>query len=247
MNYDEIIRQLKAPFPFEEVEAKIQVTSGDKAKGMAVFYLDARMVQQRLDAVLGAFNWRNEYIRWNEKSQICGLSIYNADNGEWITKYDGAENSDIEPIKGGLTDAFKRSAVLWGIGRYLYQIEGIWVEIEQRGKSSFIKDSQKGWLKSAYDKAVAGIFGATPNSAKSSAPSADTGADFEYRVQSVKPSGKESQLLELINPHGDAISAYVQRGDKAIQNGAKLKNVNIVQKRSSYGPYNLVNSYDIAA
>ncbi len=30
----EIIKQLRAPFPFEQVEAKVQVTSGDKTKGL---------------------------------------------------------------------------------------------------------------------------------------------------------------------------------------------------------------------
>jgi len=271
-NNEEIIRQLKAPFPFEEVEAKIQVTSNDKTKGMAVFYLDARAVQERLDSVLGMFGWRNEYILWQGKSQICGLSIYNAERSEWITKYDGAENSDIEAIKGGLTDAFKRSAVLWGVGRYLYQIEGVWIEVEQRGKGSYIKDSQQGRLRSEYDKAVARIFGSTANRGTAPAPSVNakpsaqapvgntpvgnntnntqqpvTGAASDYWVQSVKPSGKESQRLELINPNGDVVSAYIKTSDKAIKVGSMLKDVDITQKQSSYGQYNLINDYKIAA
>lgn len=267
MNQEEIIRQLKAPFPFEEVEAKIQVTTQDKSKGMAVFYLDARAVQERLDKVLGTFGWRNEYIRWNEKSQICGLSIYNTERNEWIAKYDGAENSDIEPIKGGLTDAFKRSAVLWGIGRYMYQMEGVWVEIEQRGKSSIIKDSQMGRLKAEYDKAVVKMFGSNAYNRKAPAPVAGTNPpqpqappptvtsneppavpDFhDYWVQSVKPSGKASQLLELIDANGEVVSAYIQNSDKGIRVGSKLQNVDIVPKQSKFGQYNLVNCYQIAA
>ncbi len=147
----EIIKQLRAPFPFEQVEAKVQVTNGDKTKGLIVFYLDARAVQERLDTVLGPFGWRNEYKPWQDKAQICGLSIYNAERSEWTTKYDGADNSDIEAIKGGLTDAFKRSAVLWGVGRYLYQMDGMWAEVEQHGKGSYIKDNQQGKLKTEYD------------------------------------------------------------------------------------------------
>jgi hypothetical protein len=265
MNHEEIIRQLKAPFPFAEVEAKIQVTNGDKSKGMAVFYLDARAVHERLDKVLGAFNWRNEYIKWNEKSQICGLSIYNAERGEWITKFDGAENSDIEPIKGGLTDALKRSAVLWGIGRYLYQMEGVWVEVEQRGKGSFIKNNQQGILKAEYEKAVARMFGVTvsqPNTPATLAndnvvpnapavPSVDTEQQpaypAEYWVQSIKPSGEKSQLLELVNPGGEVVSAYIRNGDNAIMAGVRLRDVAIVRKDSSYGQYNLINAYKVAA
>ena len=189
MNHEEIISQLKAPFLFEEVEAKVQVTNGEKTKGMAVFYLDARAVQERLDMVLGTFGWRNEYIMWQDKSQICGLSLYNDERCEWITKYDGAENSDIEAVKGGLTDAFKRSAVLWGIGRYLYQMEGIWVDVEQRGKGSFIKDNQKGKLKSEYDKAIAKIFGAGVNQEKASSASANTNPPQQPPVENNTPLG----------------------------------------------------------
>ena len=49
---------------------------------------------------------------------ICELSI-NID-GTWITKSDGADDSNIEGAKGGISDALKRAAVLFGIGRYLY-------------------------------------------------------------------------------------------------------------------------------
>ena len=67
---DEIIRKLREPFPFEAVEAKIQVTNGDKTKGLAVFYLDARAIQERLDEVVGPFNWRNEYHAWQDKNEF---------------------------------------------------------------------------------------------------------------------------------------------------------------------------------
>jgi hypothetical protein len=46
-----------------------------------------------------------------------------------VTKWDGAENSQIESVKGGLSDSFKRAAVKWSIGRYLYRLEEGWAEI----------------------------------------------------------------------------------------------------------------------
>ena len=49
---------------------------------------------------------------------ICSLSCKVGDN--WITKADGAGDTDIEGEKGGISDALKRAAVVWGIGRYLY-------------------------------------------------------------------------------------------------------------------------------
>ena len=269
MKQEEIIKRLREPFAFQEIEWKIQVATQDKAKGMAVAYIDSRAIQKRLDEAVGAFNWQNIYSTWQDKSQICGISIFNNESKEWVTKYDGAENTDIEPIKGGLSDAFKRSAIQWGIGRYLYELTGLWVEIEQRGKSSIIKSNQYAYLEAEYNKAVTKIFGnvnqgntpttkqnntsatagkkATPKSSAANDKQSNSSANPDYRVQSVKPSGKESQLLELVNDNGEVIPAYVKNSDNAIKVGSMLRNVDLVQKQSSYGQYFLVNGYKIAA
>ena len=52
----------------------------------------------------------------------------------WITKWDGAENTDVEGVKGGLSGAMKRAAVQWGIGRYLYGLEETFAIINERGR-----------------------------------------------------------------------------------------------------------------
>ena len=125
MNMEEILKELKSPFPYEDIDWKVQVTNKDKTQGMAVAYLDSRAIQKRLDEAVGAMNWTNEFMLWQDKAQICGIGLYDAERGTWVMKYDGAENTDIEPVKGGLSDSFKRAAVLWGIGRYLYDMESI--------------------------------------------------------------------------------------------------------------------------
>jgi biotin carboxyl carrier protein len=189
MNKD-VIKRLREPFPFEEVEAKIQTTNAEKTKGMAVFYLDSRAIQKRLDETVDAMNWSNEFSSWHNNAQLCSISIYNDERGEWVSKKDGAENSDIEPIKGGLTDAFKRAAVLWGIGRYLYQIDGVWVEIEQRGKGYYIKDSQQSKLKTIYEAAVKKVFGAPAKP-----PASVNGSKPENKEPNRKPATPASETI----------------------------------------------------
>ena len=137
-NIKEIEEKLKAPFKPDEIEWRLSVTLKDKMKGLAVAYVTNRAIQNRLDEVLGAANWKNEFIV-SEKTKICGLSI--KINGEWITKYDGASDTDIEAVKGGLSGAMKRAAVQWGIGRYLYKLPSQWVKIKQQGKSYAIDDT----------------------------------------------------------------------------------------------------------
>ena len=48
-----------------------------------------------------------------KEAQLCGIAIFFEGRG-FITKWDGAEDSDIEAVKGGLSDSMKRAAVQWG-------------------------------------------------------------------------------------------------------------------------------------
>lgn len=96
-------------------------------------FITNRGVMARLDEACTPAGWRNEYQPApSGQGVICGISI--KIDGEWVTKWDGAENTHVEPIKGGLSAAMKRAAVQWGIGRYLYIIEAQYVELQQRGQ-----------------------------------------------------------------------------------------------------------------
>lgn len=99
-------------------------------------YVTNRAIMDRLDEVCGAGNWRNEFTPWGPHGALCGISIRvtHGDMPEslddWVTKFDGADNSDIEPTKGGLSNSMKRAAVQWGIGRYLYDADSTLVDAE---------------------------------------------------------------------------------------------------------------------
>jgi hypothetical protein len=85
-------------------------------------YVTNRAIMKRLDEVCGKAGWRNEYRDIPNNGGVeCGISI--KVEGEWITKWDAAENTQVEAVKGGRSGAMKRAAVQWGIGRYLYNLE----------------------------------------------------------------------------------------------------------------------------
>lgn len=136
LDEEQLKEQFNAPFYPSEIEWRVGATSGDKKSGIALPYITNRAIQNRLDDVCGILGWKNEFIV-NDKSKICGISIKIGD--EWITKYDGADDTNIEATKGGISNAMKRAAVQWGIGRYLYKLPTFWVAIEQAGKSYKIK------------------------------------------------------------------------------------------------------------
>lgn len=138
----EIQEGLQAYFYADEVEWKVQATSRDKTRALMVAYIQSRAIMNRLDAVLGIDNWRDEYAPGPNGGVICGLSLRipprggkdHAGAGEWVTKWDGSDNTDIEAVKGGLSGAFKRAASKWGIGRYLYNLPKYWVDLDERGR-----------------------------------------------------------------------------------------------------------------
>ncbi|GCL71764.1 hypothetical protein PN4B1_16690 [Paenibacillus naphthalenovorans] len=133
MDAKEIMKKLQAPFSPEDIEWRVGATNKEKTKGIALAYVTNRAIMNRLDEVVGPFNWQNKFREWKNNSQICAISIKFGD--EWITKEDGADDSNEEAVKGGLSDAMKRAGYQWGIGRYLYNLENQWVPIEPMGKS----------------------------------------------------------------------------------------------------------------
>ena len=132
--------KLEKPFSDDELEFRVGATNSDKTKGLALAYIQARAIQNRLDEVVGIENWKVSY------KEINGGFISKLElkiNNEWIAKEDGSGITDYEAIKGGISCAFKRVASVWGIGRYLYEIEGQWLPIEQKGKNYVFKEIPK--------------------------------------------------------------------------------------------------------
>ena len=142
---------LSAPFPRSDVHWRIQgspVNRNGKWFGMALAYIDARDVMDRLDDVCGAANWQSEFTETPKGRVICRLGIL-LESG-WVWKSDGAGDTDVEGDKGGISDSLKRAAVSWGIGRYLYRLKSPWVEClvnEKGGKTYWKKWAEDPWAK----------------------------------------------------------------------------------------------------
>jgi len=71
-----------------------------------------------------------EQYSYLKSAVICGISIWDDEKQIWVTKWDGSDLTDFEPVKGGISGSMKRAAVQWGIGRYLYNLPDIWVDLE---------------------------------------------------------------------------------------------------------------------
>lgn len=111
-----IVEKLNAPTPKDAIK-----TRPGKGKSGALRYVDARYVMERLDEAVGPFAWTDTY-RETDGGVICTISL-TLDGEVWVPKSDVGTPSNIEGVKGRYSDAFKRAAVKWGIGRDLYEDE----------------------------------------------------------------------------------------------------------------------------
>lgn len=141
------LKKLAEPFPENQIEWRIG-QAGKKANGQVwakcLAYVQARAIMDRLDAVVGPEGWRVSYEFIGAAGVICNLAIKCGD--EWVTKQDGAEQTDIESFKGGISSALKRAGSAWGIGRYLYDLEAGFANICDKGtKGSYWAKHKEGW------------------------------------------------------------------------------------------------------
>jgi len=127
----EVLKALSKPFPEEEIGWKAQALyPKDKpTTALAVPHITARHVMNRLDEVVGPANWVTdfEFIPGIKAAKVM-LTVFG------ITKCDigFVAGDDDAAIKGSVSDGLKRAAVLFGIGRYLYEAERQWVGWDSR-------------------------------------------------------------------------------------------------------------------
>lgn len=121
---------LSVPFAAHEVKFKPQAVKGNRA--MATAYIDARLVQDRLDDVLGVEGWQDEYNLLPDGSVVCKLQLNLG--GRWVSKMDVGSPSEQpdggDRLKAAFSDALKRAAVKFGIGRYLYRLPASWCDYD---------------------------------------------------------------------------------------------------------------------
>jgi hypothetical protein len=161
-NEVDLLKELARPFPANEIKFKPQAVSRDKTKAQASFYVDARAVRERLDAVF-PLSWNDSYrtVRDDSKKMavectitivIGGRTISRSDVGEG-TGGEGESGSTASREKTAYSDAFKRAAVKFGVGAHLYAMPKVWAEFDAQYKR--FTDKGKAYLAQVVNKSLA--------------------------------------------------------------------------------------------
>ena len=141
--FDTVLADLAQPFDPEAVEFKAGATTQDKARALALAYVDARAYQARLDAV--APDWRNEYTREYAGDRVvvtCALTVAGVTRqaiGESLpasARHDGSTVIEENAATSAEAQAFKRACSAFWLGRYLYAVPQVWADYDS-GKRQF--------------------------------------------------------------------------------------------------------------
>lgn len=103
-----MFRTLKA----EEIEVRVQSVKNGKAN--MLLYIDSRAVTKLLDETVGPMNWQTEFYEVNGQT-IGKLGIWDSEKQQWIWKSDTGTESNIEAVKGLISDVYKRMLSRWGV------------------------------------------------------------------------------------------------------------------------------------
>ena len=203
MTPEQIADALAAPFESREVKWKPQSVKGTRA--LAIAYIDARLVMDRLDDVFGPGGWQDEYTPLPNGSVLCRLSA--KIGGEWVAKTDvGGESEQPDEgdrTKAAFSDALKRAAVKFGVGRYIYRLPHQWADYDPQKKRFVGTPSLPAW---AVPKAAT-----KPAPAPYKAPAEDADDPVELTPAKPSPAPGKAQPAESL---ADAVQATLKVAKK---------------------------------
>jgi hypothetical protein len=149
------VRELEMPFPCSSVEWRVMNISDDQTRGQLAAYADPRAYTDRLNEIFTPAGWTRRYTVTTsanfERTEdekliakvfvICDLTIHgigshSATGEEWADNANAGTSAEAQ--------AFKRACSCFGLGRYLYSIPSVWVDLDEQQRP---KDSPKlsGW------------------------------------------------------------------------------------------------------
>jgi len=125
----EVMDGLNKPTPQNERRYRIgRILNEDTGLATVLTYVDARYVMDVLDQNCGTDKWSSEFLEI-KGNLFCKISI--SSGVESVSKMDVGVPSNFEGEKGEVSDALKRCAVHFGIGRDLYNVGTIYADCKR--------------------------------------------------------------------------------------------------------------------
>jgi hypothetical protein len=140
----ELIAELEVPFDPAVIEWRVtNTTKSGKLRGQVIPYADPRAYTDRLNSLFTPAGWTRKYAvhtsanfeRSTDQKTVAkvfvtceltifGLGSHSATGEEWTDNDNAGTSAEAQ--------AFKRACACFGLGRYLYHFDGIWVDLDER-------------------------------------------------------------------------------------------------------------------
>ena len=129
--FSAILLKLCEPFDLSELEFRPMTVTKDKKRAQAAVYADPRSYMARLDEVCPG--WESTFTTWGNERIICHLTIA----GVTRSSTGEMDKQSLSQEIGGTAaeaQALKRAATQFGLGRYLYDVKGMWADYDDAGR-----------------------------------------------------------------------------------------------------------------
>jgi hypothetical protein len=144
---EKLFTQLEVPFDQAQIKWRVMRTSDDRRSGIILPFADPRAYTDRLNQLFTPSGWTREYTISTVPSltrvdrgkaivtskvlvatavTISRLGSHTGTGEEWADRENAVTAADAQ--------AFKRACSCFGLGRYLYRFEEIWVNLNRRGE-----------------------------------------------------------------------------------------------------------------
>jgi hypothetical protein len=212
-----ILAQLEAPFATEEIKWRVTHTTRDRKKGAVLPYVDQRAYTDRLNRVLTPSGWTREYIvttvsnicRMADKDRtiqtgkilvtcivtIPGVGTHTGSGEEWADNENAMTSAEAQ--------AFKRGCSCFGLGRYFYDFEEQWVELDDYKRPKRTPQLTMPARQQRTEERPAGRANAAP----SSQPSSRLDGRLTGRIEGYKEELGDSLYQEVLTVIGKAQTA----------------------------------------
>lgn len=137
-----LVAELEVPFNSSLIEWRVVNMTEDRSRGQILPYADQRAYTDRLNEVFTPAGWTRQYaVHTSANFQrskdnkvvakvfvtcdltIFGIGSHSATGEEWTDNENAGTSAEAQ--------AFKRACSCFGLGRYLYDISKIWVDLDE--------------------------------------------------------------------------------------------------------------------
>ena len=230
----ELVAALEVPFDASQIEWRVMNTTknGQPIRGQVVPYADQRAYTDRLNTLFTPAGWTRRYTIHTsanfERSKdqkivakvlvtceltIFGLGSHSATGEEWADNDNAGTAAEAQ--------AYKRTCSCFGLGRYLYYFEGVWVDLDERKRPRSVPQLPKWATTEGWAQGLRPNVSSKSNGSREGAKAHDGGSEAAALTKQIEG------MAELL---GRGLYRGLLRDLARVWNPREIQEISLLQK-----------------